>query len=80
MTTDFDTKKEEIKANIRKLKFSPAVVAPEEKYFGCFRNDLGKMVKLDLGQRKDYVGEKPAQGVGEINMHENRDRLKRNFA
>lgn len=51
VTSDFDTKKEEIKLAIRKFKLAPVGVSLNEKPYNCLRNDVNKVISIDFGRR-----------------------------
>lgn len=83
--TDFDNPKDEVKKAVRHVKYSMPYTAFDEKYYSCLRSDLQKAIfvqfssKLFEGGKSEHeVASKPSksEAPSEINLHENRDRLK----
>jgi hypothetical protein len=79
VTTDFDSGKEEVKQAVRKLKYPVSAAVVDEKTYNCFRSDLAKLVQLSFS-RSDYaegVAKDSASEYLSVNMHQNRDKLKK---
>jgi hypothetical protein len=79
VTTDFDTGKEEVKQAVRKLKYPAPAAVVDEKTYNCFRNDLAKLIQLTFA-RSDYAEGMAKESGSEylsVNMHQNRDKLKK---
>lgn len=89
MVKDFDSTREDIKNNIRKLKFALPYTYIDEKYNSNMRNDLQKSIIVEFGHKKESGDNRqesfqrpvsvPYSQAGDINLHENRDRLKKSF-
>lgn len=67
-----------MKQSIRKLKYVAPAALVDEKTYNCFRNDLAKLVTLSFS-RSEYVegAKESASEYLSVNMHQNRDKLKR---
>jgi hypothetical protein len=79
VTTDFDSGKEEVKQGIRKLKYPVSTAVVDEKIYTCFRNDLTKMVQIAFS-RSEYAEGAARDSASEmvsVNMHQNRDKIKK---
>lgn len=78
MTTDFDTGKDEIKQAIRKIRYPTPAAIVDEKTNSCFKNDLAKLIQLSFS-RNEYaeMAKDSASDYLSVNMHQNRDRLKK---
>lgn len=68
-----------MKQSIRKLKYPASSAAVDEKIYNCFRNDLSKMVQISFSRSEytDGVARESASDYLGVNMHQNRDKLKK---
>lgn len=85
---DFDTPKEDIKNAIRRLRYPMPFTTIDEKSYNCLRSDLQKAIVVEFSHKREGIESKQEQmsrpvsvpySQGDINLHENRDRLKRSF-
>jgi hypothetical protein len=68
-----------VKQAIRKLKYPVSAAVVDEKIYNCFRNDLSKLVQISFS-RSDYaegIARDSASDYLSVNMHQNRDKLKK---
>ena len=86
MVSDFDSDKEEVRGAIRKIKYTMPYTSIDDKFYNCLKADLQKTVFVEFGHRKDPEKNESRQDsfqravsyqTSGINLHENRDRLKK---
>ena len=83
MKKDFESELEAIRADIKKLRFPNVHLSIDEQRYSCFKNDLDRLiVSDDEVARMDYsrrpVGQSGPKDAPMINLHQNRDHIKRN--
>ena len=61
------------------MKYPVSAAVVDEKIYNCFRNDLSKLVQISFS-RSDYaegIARDSASDYLSVNMHQNRDKLKK---
>jgi hypothetical protein len=62
------------------MKYPCPATLVDEKTYNCFRNDLAKLVQLSFNSKSEYsegAAKESASDYQSINMHQNRDKLKK---
>ena len=61
------------------MKYPVSAAVVDEKIYNCFRNDLSKLVQISFS-RAEYaegIARDSASDYLSVNMHQNRDKLKK---
>ena len=61
------------------MKYPVSAAVVDEKIYNCFRNDLSKLVQISFS-RTEYaegIARDSASDYLSVNMHQNRDKLKK---